>query len=168
MPPREYTVGALSMPRRSEAAPAGAALALAPAEAEALVTEAAVYAQALPDPASRTRYTRLAAAAADGSVPSDLLPALETMLELVLQKASGPTARQPLLGIFAKTPRGRALGARAREVTRALRALRGQQIQELRLSAGPGQHSLVIHTDQCQLTLELTPQGARIASLDAG
>jgi hypothetical protein len=145
-------------------------LALAPAEAEALATEAAAFAAALPEATMRERYARLAACAASGSVPADLLPALETMLELVLGRgaAGGPTARQPLLGIFAKTPRGRALSARAREVTRALRALRGQQIQDLRLSAGPGQHSLVIQTDQCQLTLELDPHGARIASLDAG
>ena len=116
----------------------------------------------------RERYTHLAACAADGQVPAELMAPLETMLELVLGRPGGPTARQPLLGIFARTPRGRALSARAREVTRALRTLRGQQIQDLRLSAGPGQHSLVIQTDQCQLTLELDPHGARIASLDAG
>jgi len=157
------------MPAHTAAASAAEALALAPAEAEALATEAAAFAAALPDPRARARYQRLAdCAATQAHVPPDLLPALETMLDLVLQTDRGPTARQPLRTLFARTPRGHALAAQARQVTRALRALRGQRLDDLRLAAGPGQHTLTIQTDHCQLTLELTPRGAQITTLEAG
>jgi len=156
-------------PPIAPAATAAEALALAPAEAEALAVEAAAFAAALPDPRARARYQRLAdRAATEARVPPDLLPALETMLDLVLQTDRGPTARQPLRSLFARTPRGHALAIQARQVTRALRALRGQRLDDLRLAAGPGQHTLTLQTDHCQLTLELSPRGARITSLDAG
>ena len=153
----------------ADAAAAPEALALAPAEAEALAVEAGAFAQALPDPRARARYQRLAdCAATDARVPPDLLPALETMLDLVLQTDGGPTARQPLHALFARTPRGHALAAQARQVTHALRALRGQRLDDLRLTAGPGRHTLTIQTDHCRLTLELGPRGAAITSLEAG
>jgi hypothetical protein len=142
-------------------------LRLAPAEAEILSTELSAFAAALPDAAARARYTRLASCAAEGRVPAELLPALETMLELALQRG-GPTARQALLSVFSKTPRGRALGAAAREVNRALQALGGQTLQSVRVSSGPGTHSLSIETDRCRLTLDLDSHGAHITSLEAG
>jgi hypothetical protein len=142
-------------------------LRLAPAEAEVLSTELSAFAAALPDPAARERYTRLSSLAADGEVPTDLLPALETMLELALERG-GPTARQTLLSVFGKTPRGRALSIAARDVNRALQTLAGQTLQSVRVASGPGTHSLSIETDRCRLTLDLDSHGARITSLEAG
>lgn len=147
---------------------AAEALALAPGEAEALATEAAAFARALPEAAARERYQRLAVEAAHGNTPSELVGALETMLELLLGKTEGPTARQPLLGIYARTPRGKALSAQARDVNRALQALRGQRLADVRVSSSAGQHTLVVETERCQVTLELTPRGVRIASLETG
>ena len=100
-------------------------------------------------------------------MPAELLPALETMLELALQRG-GPTARQTLLSVFGKTPRGRALSAAARDVNRALQTLEGQTLQSVRVTSGPGSHSLSIETDRCRLTLDLDSGGARITSLEAG
>jgi hypothetical protein len=53
-------------------------------------------------------------------------------------------------------------------VNQALRTLRGQTLQDVRLSSGPSRHTLVLETDRCRLTLELDKAGARVASLEAG
>jgi len=122
----------------------------------------------LPDPAARERYVQLAEAATSGSVPEALVAPLETMLELVFESGR-PTNRALLQSIFGKTPRGKRQSAAAREVSRALQALRGQTITELRLStAGPGLQTLVIETDGCRVSLELSRGGTRITSLEAG
>ena len=138
------------------------------AESDVIAAEAAAFARALPDPAARVRYERLAAAATSGEVPDDLIPPLETMLELLFTTGR-VTNRALLQSIFARTPRGRHRSAAAREVNRALETLRGQTVAEVRLSAvGPALQSLVIETDRCRLTLEIDRDGARIASLDTG
>lgn len=140
---------------------------LAPAEADVLAGEAASFASALSDPRAQERYQRLAAVAAEGEVPDELIAALETMLELLFEKGR-PSNRAVLQSIFGKTPRGRQQSAAAREVTKALRTLRGQVLEDLQLSAGPTAHRLVLQTDRCRLTLELDGAGARVASLETG
>ena len=142
-------------------------LELEPGEREVLAAEAVAFARALTDPAAQERYARVAAAAADGSVPDDLLPAVETMLELVFERGR-PSNRAVLQAVFGKTPRGRTRQSAAHEVNQALRTLRGQSLENLRLVAGPAGHTLVIETDRCRLTVELDAGGARVASLETG
>jgi len=99
---------------------------------------------------------------------ADLIGALQTMLELVLE-AGRPVNRAILQAIFSRTPRGRQLGEAAREVNRALQALRGQTLSEFRVSpGGPSRHNIVIETDRCRLTLEIDRAGARVAALETG
>ncbi len=156
------------MPGRSAAAgPAVADLALEPAEVEILAAEATEFASAVRDADAQARYLRLASVAAAGAVPAELVPALETMLELLFQKRR-PANRAVLQAVFARTPRGRHQRATANEVNTALRALRGQRLDELRLSPGPGGHTLVIATEACRLTLELDSASASVASLEIG
>jgi hypothetical protein len=138
---------------------------LAPAEAEVLANDAGAFAHALADQIARARYARVAEAAAGGEVPDELVPAVETMLELIFEKGR-PSNRAVLQAIFAKTPRGRQQNLAAREVNKALRALRGQRVENLRVMAGPSRHTLVLETDRCKLTLELDSAGARVASLE--
>ncbi len=135
---------------------------LAPAEAEVLASDAAGFANALADPLAQARYFRVAEAAASGEVPDELVPAVEAMLELLFDKGR-PSNRAVLQAIFAKTPRGRQQSSAAREVT-----LQGQKLENLRLTAGPSRHTLVLETDRCKLTLELDSAGARVASLETG
>jgi hypothetical protein len=137
------------------------------AEAEVLAVDAAAFAKALSDPAARARYERLAAAAASGAVPDDLVPALETMLELLFERGR-PSNRAVLQAVFGRTPLGRQQSSAAREVNRALQTLRGHTLQDVRLSAGPNRHTLVVETDRCRVTLEFDKTGARVASLEAG
>jgi hypothetical protein len=141
-------------------------LPLDPTQAEVLALDAAAFARALSDPTSSARYERLAAAAAtESKVPEDLIGSLETMLELVFEKGR-PSNRAVLQAIFAMTPRGRERSSAAREVNEALRTLAGQRLEEVRITAGPSQHTLVLETDRCRLTLELDANGARVASLE--
>jgi hypothetical protein len=142
-------------------------LRLEAAESEVLAADAANFAGAMRDANAQARYLRLASAAADGAVPADLVPALETMLELLFEKGR-PSNRAVLQTVFARTPRGRTQNAASREVNKALRALRGQKLEELRITAGPSRHTLVLETDRCRLTLELDSGGARVKSLETG
>ena len=144
-----------------------AELGLEPAEAEVLAADAADFAAAMRDANGQARYLRLAAAAETGTVPADLVPALETMLELLFEKGR-PSNRAVLQTVFGKTPRGRQQTAAVREVNKALKSIRGQRIEEVRVSAGPSRHTLVIETDTCRLTLELDAAGARVGSLEIG
>ena len=144
-----------------------AGLTLAEGEREVLAFEAAGFARAVTDPAARARFEGLSVAAASGVVPDVLVPTVEAMLELVFDKGR-PSNRAVLQAIFGKTPRGRQQATAAREVNQALRALRGQRLQDVRLSAGPNRHTVVLETDRCRLTLELDSAGARVASLEAG
>ena len=137
------------------------------AEAEVLAVDAAAFARALSDPTARARYERLASAAASGAVPDELVPALETMLELLFEKGR-PSNRAVLQAVFARTPLGRQQSSAAREVNQALQTLRGHTLQDVRLSAGPNRHTLVVETDRCRVTLEFDKAGARVASLEAG
>lgn len=137
------------------------------AEAEVLAVDAAAFARALSDPTARARYERLASAAASGAVPDELVPALETMLELLFEKGR-PSNRAVLQAVFARTPLGRQQSSAAREVNQALQTLRGHTLQDVRLSAGPNRHTLVVETDRCRVTLEFDKAGARVTSLEAG
>jgi hypothetical protein len=137
------------------------------AEADVLALEARAFAAALPDAGAAARFLSLADAAAAGEIPEALLPALETMLELLFQRGR-PANRAVLQTVYGKTPRGKQQSAAAREVNAALKTLRGQTLAEVRISAAPGGHSLVVETERVRLTLELDSQGARVASLETG
>lgn len=142
-------------------------LTLAEGEREVLALEAAAFARAVADPAVRARFDGLALAAESGLIPDELVPTVETMLELVFDKGR-PSNRAVLQAIFGKTPRGRQQSAAVHEVNQALRTLRGQTLRDVRLSAGPSRHTLILETDRCRLTLELDRAGARVASLETG
>jgi hypothetical protein len=142
-------------------------LKLEPGEADVLAAEAAAFARVLPDVSARARYAALAQAATAGEVPDELIAPLETMLELVFEKGK-PRNRAVLQSIYGKTPRGRQQTVAARDVNAALKTLRGQTLENIRLSAGPSQHTLVIETDRVRLTVELDSAGARVASLETG
>jgi hypothetical protein len=143
-----------------------AELALADAERDILSHRVRAFAEALTDAGARDRYERLAAAAANGSIPSDLIGPLELVLDLLLQKA--PTDSEPvLLGVFKRTPRGVALASNAREVNEALRTLRGQRLEHLRVSASPGRSSLVLETDRVRITLAVDNAGPRVESVES-
>ena len=148
-------------------------LELKPDEREVLLEEIRPFAATLKDSAARERYLALDRAAEGGSIPSELVPALEAMLELVLQtrrlrQRHGPEAEQAISELFYRTPRGAGLRQAAREVNRALEVLQGQALEKLTVMAGPGRYTLVINTDRCRLTLKLDPAGPRVENVEVG
>ena len=149
------------------------ALEIKPAEQEVLAEEILPFAEVLKDPAARERYARLDEAVRAGAVPSDLVPSLEAMLELVLQTRRlrlrhGHEAEQAASELFYRTPRGAGLRRAAREVNKALETLRGQPLENVSVLAGPGRHTLTIATDRCRLTLKIDAGGARIENVEVG
>jgi hypothetical protein len=140
---------------------------LQPAEAEVVSREAAAFAQALPDPVARARYESLAASAASGTLPEELVAPLQTMLELVFDTGR-PTNRAVLQAVYAKTPLGSQQAASSREINRALEALEGQTIARLRISSGPSQQTLSIETNRVRVQIEFDRRGAHISQLEAG
>jgi hypothetical protein len=149
------------------------AVELKPEERDVLAEAAAAFAGRMADPETRERYLELGRAVGEGSVPEPLVPSLEAMLELLLQSGQvrlrhGPEAEGLLSDVYYRTPRGAGLRQAARDVTRALEALRGQTLEKLSVMAGPGRHTLVVDTDRCRLTLKLDAAGARVDKVEVG
>ena len=156
----------------ADASPAGG-LEIKPAEQEVLAEEILPFAEALKNPEARERYARLDEAVRAGSVPPELVPSLEAMLELVLQtrrlrQRHGHEAEQAASELFYRTPRGAGLRRAAREVNKALEVVRGQALEGINVLAGPGRHTLTITTDRCRLTLKIDAGGARIENVEVG
>lgn len=120
----------------------------------------------MPSVEGRARYEQLAAAAASGIVADDLVPALESLLDLALTQR--PLAQPVLSGVFERTPRGKELAAATREVNGALRSLKGQRLETMRLTAGPGRYSLTLETERVRLHLVLDQAGPRVETAEMG
>ena len=161
-----------------QAAKAGASpdptLRLSATEQELLAAEVRAIARLHPDPATRERYARLAAEVESGQVGTERLEALATVLEVGLQsgrirKVYGADGEMALGRIYQRTPRGAAAAADAVAVTEALRALQGQALDEVRVTAlGPGAYSLLLDTRQCQVTIRFDRSGVRVDSVSLG
>jgi hypothetical protein len=130
-----------------------------------LASEARAFAARVSDPAVADRYLALADAASAGVVPRELVPSVEALLDLVLQRGRA-LADPVLLGIFGRTPRGQELAVATRDVNAALRSLRGQPVQVVRLSSAPGRYALTLETDSARLTVVMDNAGPRIESLE--
>jgi hypothetical protein len=150
-----------------------AELALADEERAVLLEDVPAFARTLKDEAARQRYARLAVAVEAGVVPPDLLFSLEAMLELMLQSGAvrrrhGPDEERLLSDLFFRTGRGAGLREAAKHVTRALEALRGQTIENVRVTAAPGRHTVLIQTDRAHLTMAFDAGGARVERVEVG
>jgi hypothetical protein len=149
-------------------------LELSAAEQELIAPEIRAMARFQPNPEARRRYEELAERVEAGVVPADSVEALALVLEIGLEsgrvrRVYGPDGEAALGRIYQRTPRGSQASAMAAAVTKALAALRGQQIDEIRVSAlGPGAYSILIDTRQCQLTIRLDRSGARVDNVALG
>jgi len=138
-----------------------------------LEEELASFADAQPSPTAAERYRALAAAVNAGDVPDELLPALETFLELALHRGRlrrqhGAEADDALGQLFFMTPGGAAARKAAHDVSRALGRLAGQTVERISVAAVIGGHTVEIRTDRANLTVELDRGGARVKSLEVG
>jgi hypothetical protein len=150
------------------------ALRLSAAEQELLAPEVRAFAAIHPEQSGRRRYDALANAIEAGSVPSDSLDDLARVLEIGLQsgrvrRVYGADGEMALGQIYRRTPRGREATDAAAAVTRALEALRGQVLDEVRVTAlGPGAYSILLDTQQCQITVRLDRGGVRVDNVALG
>jgi hypothetical protein len=140
------------------------------AQEVALAEAQAVRAMAV-DEGYRERLAGLAAAVEDGVVEGDDALELERLLELGLQSGRvravyGPGGEQAALRLYRRLPGGAELVESAREVSEALAALTGRELESVRVEAsGPGAFSLSISAGGSELHIRLDRQGARVASV---
>jgi hypothetical protein len=139
--------------------------------AEVALGEAqAVLAHVL-DPERRGRLADLIAAVQDGELQEDEAQALEELIELGLSTGRirsiyGPEGEQAALKTFRRLPGGRALADAAGEVTAALAALEGKQLEKVQVqSTGPGSFLVTLGVEGLELSVRLDRAGARVHSV---
>jgi hypothetical protein len=154
--------------------PSASELKLGATEQELISEEVRAFAGLQPPGPARERYAALAELVETGAVPADRLDQLGTILEIGLQsgrirRVYGPDGEMAIGRIYQRTPRGTEATAGAATVTRALEAIKGQIVDEIRVTAlGPGSYSILFDTTQCQITVRLDRGGVRIDSLSVG
>lgn len=147
---------------------------VAATEQELLTQEINRFGTFLRDPDMREQFAELRSSVEDGDVPDELLGHLGNVLEVGLhsgrlRKIYGADGEIALTRVFQRTPAGAALAEGAAAVTKALSALHGQHIEDIRISAlGPGSYGLMIDTDGCQINLRLDRTGVRVENVAIG
>jgi hypothetical protein len=123
------------------------------------------------DETMRSKLAELVSAVDDGEVGGDAAELLESVLELGLQTGRirayyGPGGEQAALSTLRKLPRGRVRSESAREVSAALAALNGAQIDAVKIAAvAPGAFTLSIEAGGFEASVRLDGNGARLTSL---
>jgi len=138
---------------------------------EVALAEAQTVQSMARDEAMRSRLAELVSSVDEGSVDGDAADLLESVLELGLQTGRirayyGPGGEQAALATLRRLPRGRLRSDSAREVSSALRALAGAQIDAVRIAAvAPGAFTLSIEAGGFEASVRLDGTGARLTSL---
>jgi hypothetical protein len=123
------------------------------------------------DAARQQRYAALGEAVRRGQVPPELVPALESLLELTLQTARARTryraeGEQTLTKLYRRTPAGRELTGHLRRVDEALKTLAGQTIESLSVRMRTvGHFTLTVQTDATTITLVARPDSLDVESI---
>ena len=119
----------------------------------------------------RARLAELVSDVDDGGVSEESTGLLESVLELGLQTGRirayyGPGGEQAAVSTLRRLPKGRERSDSAREVSEALQALNGQQIDAVKIAAvAPGAFTLTIEAGGVEASVRLDQNGARLTSL---
>jgi hypothetical protein len=138
---------------------------------EVALAEAQAVRALASDERYRDRLAALVGAASEGEVGEEEAATLEELLELGLQSGRiralyGPGGEQAALGLYRRLPRGAEVVESARDVSAALRALEGRELDSIDLRAvGPGAFTLSISAGELELSLRLDRQGARLSTV---
>jgi hypothetical protein len=149
--------------------PAGVAL-KGEAREVALAEAQAVHAHAH-DEGMRGRLVELLGAVDEGEVAGDSAELLESVLELGLQTGRirayyGPGGEQAALTTLRRLPRGRERSDSARDVSKALQALAGTQLESVSVAAvAPGAFTVSLEAGGLSASIRLDGNGARLVSL---
>jgi hypothetical protein len=142
-------------------------------EAEVVLAELEPIVAAATDPARREAFAALRDSAERAELDATAAATLDPLLELALQTGRiraihGPGGEQAALRLYRRLPSGTALRQTAQEVSEALGALRGRELEAVSLSAlGPSAYSVSLSAGGVELTIRLDRQGARLASVVA-
>jgi adenylylsulfate kinase len=143
---------------------------LDPESAALVVEEVLALAQAVPDP-QRARLAEAAERLRTGRLSEDLVDVVESAVALSLQ--SGRARRRYraegerlLTEVLWHTPRGRDLRARLEATNRALRALRGRRLEEVRVGARTlGDYTVALRAEGVVVTLSARADGVEVESV---
>jgi hypothetical protein len=119
----------------------------------------------------RARLAELVSDVDDGKVGEGSTELLESVLELGLQTGRvrayyGPGGEQAAVSTLRRLPKGRERSDSARDVTKALEALNGQQIEAVKIAAvSPGAFTITIEAGGVEASVRLDTNGARLTSL---
>jgi hypothetical protein len=138
---------------------------------EVALAEAQTVQSLAQDETMRARLAELVSAVDDGGVEGEVEELLESVLELGLQTGRirayyGPGGEQAALSTLRRLPKGRVRTESAREVSTALQALNGAQIDAVKIaSVAPGAFTLTIEAGGVEAAVRLDNNGARLTSL---
>jgi hypothetical protein len=138
---------------------------------EVALAEAQTVQSLAQDETMRARLAELVSAVDDGGVEGEIEELLESVLELGLQTGRirayyGPGGEQAALSTLRRLPKGRVRTESAREVSTALQALNGAQIDAVKIaSVAPGAFTLTIEAGGVEAAVRLDNNGARLTSL---
>jgi adenylyl-sulfate kinase len=141
-------------------------------EVQVVAEEARALARALSEP-RRSRMLRLAEAAEEGQVPSELVEVLEGLAVLVLQTGRARAiyraeGERLWTQVLLRTPRGIELRGQLEAVNRALRALTGRRLDGVRVEMRTlGHFTLTLHAEGVGMTLAVRADGVQVESLTA-
>ena len=151
---------------------AAALLSLSPDEATAVADATAAFAAALPG--RDEHYCALAVAAQTGTVPSELVEALERVCIVALETGKArligrAESERLLTGVLLRTPRGRTMAQEVADVDRAISQLAGRQLDAVRLTwRMPGHYDLSLTAGGLALTIAIGPEGVTVRNLHIG
>jgi len=117
------------------------------------------------------RFAPLVAAIDAGELELEDEPLLEGLLELGLHTGRirayyGPGGEQAAVATLRKLPRGRERSEIASDVSAALRALVGRNLESVKIAAvAPGAFTLSIEADGVEALVRLDGNGARLTSI---
>jgi hypothetical protein len=138
---------------------------------EVALAEAQTVQSLARDETMRSRLAELVSAVDDGAVAGEPADLLESVLELGLQTGRirayyGPGGEQAALSTLRRLPKGRVRSQSAQEVSTALQALNGAQIDAVKIDAvAPGAFTLSIEAGGVEASVRLDGNGARLTSL---
>ena len=119
----------------------------------------------------RARLGELVSDVDEGDVGEGSTELLESVLELGLQTGRirayyGPGGEQAAVSTLRRLPKGRERSDSARDVTKAMEALNGQQIDAVKIAAvSPGAFTITIEAGGVEASVRLDTNGARLTSL---
>jgi adenylyl-sulfate kinase len=140
--------------------------------AELVAEEVLALAQVLPEPQG-ARFAEAAERLRTGRLSEDLVGVVESAVALSLQTGRArriyrAEGERLLTEVLWHTPRGRDLRARLEATNRALRALRGRRVEEVRVSARTlGDYTLALKADGLVVTLAARADGVEVESVAA-